>query len=69
MATRHDSRNHHQCRSNKGTSDKENIVFVSQVAHRAYHTLFANKDAYGIAQILNETWIDPHYELVVYKKT
>jgi hypothetical protein len=68
MARIHDSRHHRKCRSNEGTNDKENIVYVSQVEHRAYHTLFANKDAYGIAQILNETWIDPDYKLMVVRK-
>lgn len=55
MGRNHDSRHHRKCRSNGGTNDKENIVYVSQVAHRAFHTLFANKNAYGIAQILNQT--------------
>lgn len=68
MGRNHDSRHHRKCRSNGGTNDKENIVYVSQVAHRAFHTLFANKNAYGIAQILNKIWIDPEYELIVRKK-
>ena len=64
----HDSRHHRKCRSNGGNSERRNISNVSQNEHRAYHTLFANKDAYGIAKTLNEIWIDPSFQLVVTKK-
>lgn len=62
------SRHHRKCRSNFGTDDESNISLVLDHHHKAFHLLFLNKDIYGIARILNETWIDPDYKLVVVKK-
>lgn len=63
------SDHHRQCRSNGGKTTKENLSKVSELQHRAFHTLFLNKDTYGIAQFLNEVWIDPRFELVVKSKS
>lgn len=61
--------NHHRkCKSNGGTRAKRNISRVKMTDHKAFHQLFSNRDTYEIARILNETWIDPDYRLIVVKK-
>jgi hypothetical protein len=62
------SDHHRQCRSNGGKTEKTNLSKVLENQHRAFHTLFLNKDAYEIAEILNQTWIDPRFYLVVRTK-
>ena len=62
------SRHHRRCRSNGGTDDNDNLSQVSSIQHKAFHILFLNKNVYEIAEILNETWIDPRFNLVVVKK-
>jgi hypothetical protein len=49
---------------------KENVIsFVEkQKKDQAYHLLFSNKTPYEISKILNDTWIDPDYELIVREK-
>jgi len=61
-------RHHRKCKSNGGTRTKGNIVKVKPSLHQSFHHLFKNGDAYKIAGILNETWIDPMYKLIVIKK-
>jgi len=62
------NKHHRKCKSNGGTNSKENISMVKMTEHRAFHFLFRNCNAYGIAEILNKTWIDPDYEIIVRKK-
>lgn len=61
-------RHHRKCKSNGGTRIKRNISKVKPTEHKAFHILFSNKDTYGIAEILNETWIDPDYKLIVVRR-
>lgn len=61
-------RHHRKCKSNGGTYARRNISKVKPTQHQAFHTLFANADTYRIAEILNETWIDTEYFLVVRKR-
>lgn len=59
---------HRKCRSNGGTDDPSNLIQVSALLHECWHILFANREAVEIAEIINETWLDPEFYLVVYKK-
>lgn len=61
-------RHHRKCKSNGGTFAKRNISKVNSKLHQSFHNLFANADTYRIAEILNETWIDPDYKLIVVKR-
>lgn len=62
------TRHHRKCKSNGGTFAKRNISRVKSSLHQAFHILFSNKNTYGIAQVLNDTWIDPDYILIVKKR-
>jgi len=66
---------HRRAKTNGGLRDISNMVRVCRLKHRAYHALFGTKQAKDVAvelnrlaYILNETWIDPDYELVARKK-
>jgi len=61
-------RHHRKCKSNGGTYAKRNISKVKPTEHQAFHILFSNGDTFRIADILNETWIDPDYKLVVIRR-
>lgn len=62
------TRHHRKCKSNGGTFTKRNISRVDSTLHQAFHKLFVNADTFGIAQILNDTWIDPDYILIVKRR-
>lgn len=61
------TRHHKRCVSNGGDDSPDNVVLISDVKHRAFHTLFENMDAYGIAEKLNSIYIDSRYVLTVHK--
>jgi hypothetical protein len=61
-------KHHRRCRSNGGSNAKSNLSFVKSNQHRAYHLLFQNFQAPRIAQLLNEVWIDPDWELVARRR-
>ena len=44
---------------------KANTVEVQRRYHEAFHLLFSNHSVQDIAKILNNTWIDPEFRLVV----
>ena len=48
-----------------GQSNPENISIVPIKKHRAWHILFRNHPPEVIAEIINKTWLDPEFELVV----
>lgn len=54
--------------STGGTNDPENLSYVKDKHHQAYHLLFANYNPYQVAKILNDKWIDPNYQLIVIEK-
>jgi len=65
----HTSRHHRKSKANKGKSNKENISIVCQCKHMAWHRLFNGRlTVLEIAKIINETWIDGDYELVVRRR-
>jgi len=59
-------RHHRLPRSRGGTNNhpKHNIVLVSRVLHRAWHSLFANMTAPEVASAITDCWISPDYYLV-----
>jgi len=60
---------HHRKPRSKGGDDScGNIVTVSKTKHQHFHHLFYEGSPQKIANILNRTWIDPDYELIVVKK-
>jgi hypothetical protein len=62
---------HHRKAKVNGGSGKissGNMIEVDVLKHRAFHLLFGTKNTEQIAAILNKTWIDPAYELVVRKR-
>lgn len=61
-------RHHRKPRSRNGTDEKSNIVHVPKHYHRAWHQLFRNHSPECIAEIINSTWIDPDYYMVVRRK-
>jgi len=62
-------KHHRKCRSNGGGNGPENISFVRQSKHDAWHHLFDNLSAECVAEIINRTWIDPAFELIVIRRT
>jgi hypothetical protein len=58
-------RHHRKCKSRGGTRANGNISKVKPTLHEAYHHLFGNADTFKIAEILNDTWIDPSFKLIV----
>ena len=51
-----------------GKLNGPNMVHVPIVQHRAWHTLFGVKTPAEIASIINETWLDPEWEMVAQKR-
>ena len=58
------TRHHRRPRSQGGRHEGDNISFVPNKLHEAYHLLFANNSVKRISEILNEHWIDPETALV-----
>ena len=62
---------HHRKPKKLGGSGKlgsPNMVLVSVIKHRAWHCLFLTKTPKDIARIINETWLDPDWEMVAVRK-
>ena len=52
-----------------GNNTPSNISLVPDKKHKAFNLLFTGSPTpYYIAKVLNETWIDPRYELVVRRR-
>lgn len=62
------SEHHRRPRSLEGHSNPENISIVPIKEHQAWHLLFKNRSPEVITGIINKTWIDPEWELVVQKR-
>ena len=60
-------RHHRKPRSIGGGNEEKNTSLVSQIQHRAWHTLFVNFDARTICGIINSLWLDPEHKLVCVK--
>jgi hypothetical protein len=68
ITKRHHHWHHRKPRSLGGTNANRNMAHVPSVKHEAWHLLFSNYNPYQIAMIINNTWLDSDYELVVVKK-
>ena len=64
----HHNWHHRKPRSLGGDNSDRNVIHVKSSQHQAWHTLFYNCKPHQIAFIINTTWIDPDYEVVVVKK-
>jgi hypothetical protein len=59
---------HHRRPKSLGGSNKpSNLSLVEAQKHRAWHTLFDNKDVPEVIRLINKYWIDPSYH-IYYKK-
>lgn len=55
------TRHHRRPKSKGGANEGDNISFVPEKLHCAWHLLFANYSPAKIAEIINEHWGDPDY--------
>ena len=62
-------RHHRKPRSIGGQDVANNISIVNKRQHEAYHHLFSNMSAPAICAVLNETWLDPDYEITIKRRT
>ncbi|MBI5046026.1 MAG: hypothetical protein HZC14_03465 [Candidatus Niyogibacteria bacterium] len=60
-------KHHRYPTSSGGTDEPSNISYVSSGKHAAWHLLFKNYSPVEIANIINTTWLDPDYIIVVTK--
>jgi hypothetical protein len=61
---------HRKPKSLGGTRERRNIALVPEHKHKAFNLLFTgNPTPWKIATVINETWIDPDYEVVVQRRT
>lgn len=60
---------HRKARSRGGSDDPKNLVRVPDKKHKAFNLLFSgNPTPWTIAEIINRTWIDGNYKLVVERR-
>ncbi len=59
---------HRKCVSNGGSNHRDNLSLVCVKQHESFHRLFQNYTPEVIAEILNETWIDPSKKFVCVPK-
>lgn len=62
------NRHHRRAKADKGSNDPHNISIVPEAHHRAFHNLFGLGKPHDVAKILNDTWIDPDFELIVRRR-
>ena len=63
-----DSTHHRKPRSLGGTSEERNLSELPRSRHAAWHTLFQNWEPIRIAQEINERYLDPDWEVQVWRK-
>lgn len=59
------TKHHRKCKSKGGLGTPNNISYVPDKLHIAYHKVFGNCTPHQIANILNEHWIDPAFKIIV----
>jgi hypothetical protein len=62
------STHHRKPRSLGGDDNPRNLSIVQRKMHEAWHLMFQNYEPQRIANIINESWIDPDFELVVRRR-
>lgn len=65
----HGHKHHRKPRSLGGENSKENISLVDRDKHNAWHLLFKNHPPERIAIIINNVWLDPEYEFIVFRRS
>jgi hypothetical protein len=55
------TRHHRRPRSIGGCDQDWNISMLPEKQHQAWHTLFTNKTAFEIAEMINELYLDSRY--------
>lgn len=58
------SKHHRLPKSRGGSNTPKNISVVDADQHAAFHKIFRNGTAQEVADILNDTWIDPDKVLI-----
>lgn len=61
------SRHHRKPVALGGKTNDRNISIITEVEHRAWHSLFSCYDPHTIASIINDVFLDPDYKFVVIK--
>lgn len=60
---------HHRRPQAQGGAGSDDVVIVPKHLHRAWHALFNGfLDPHDIAKIINDTWLDSRYVLVVRRR-
>lgn len=60
---------HRRPKSRGGSNNSDNLATVPIRHHNAYNMLFgSNPLPHEVAKVLNETWIDPQYEITVKRR-
>lgn len=60
---------HRRPKSRGGSNNSDNLATVPIRHHNAYNMLFgSNPLPHEVAKVLNETWIDPQYEIIVKRR-
>lgn len=68
MCKKTHTHHHRKPKSLGGKSITINVILVPQNKHNAWHLLFDNHTPEMIAKIINQTWLDPMYEMVAVPK-
>ncbi len=68
MDTQMKTKHHRRPRSKGGNGDPENISYIPDADHKAWHQLFVNYDPEKISQLINELYLDPRYRFVCIRK-
>ena len=68
MGAKKYTRHHRKCKSRGGSDLPSNISMVTESQHCAWHTLFENKSAEQIIELINDVWIDPYYTLTLTRR-
>ena len=62
------TRHHRKPRCQGGDNTDDNVIKVPRNKHESFHLLFNEGDPEYIAKVLNETWINPEYEVRIVKR-
>ena len=59
---------HRRSKHHNGDNSPDNLSRVPKTKHQSFHHLFFSGEPHNVARILNDTWIDPRYLLVVVER-
>ena len=61
-------KHHRKMKKNGGDDSPRNIVKIPRKMHDAFHMLFGHRTTREIADLLNEVYLDPNWELLAVEK-